>query len=126
MLIALLALTIFLYVNQGDGNGDPISRILQAQEKIPTVVQDNESADAAAHLIQEMASKHEIFVKELKKLQFESLEADRNYDVRANAYEPILNKLEALQAAHHKEDLLPLREELKGHLTREEWEKLFK
>ena len=126
MLIALLALTIFLYVNQGDGNGDPISRILQAQEKIPTVVQDNERADAAAHLIQEMASKHEIFVKELKKLQFESLQADWDYDVTADAYEPILAKLEDLQDAHHKGDLLPLREKLKGQLTREEWEKLFK
>ena len=124
MLIALFA--ILLYVTLSPGTTEPMSRILEGQKRMPTFVKDTDRAHAAAEILLEMVNKQETFMKELKKLQFESLQADRDYNVTLDAYKPILAKLEELQATHHKGDLLRLREDLKEQVTQKEWKKLFK
>ena len=86
MLIALFA--ILLYVTLSPGTTDPMSRILEGQKRMPTVVKDTDRAIAGAEILQEMVNKQETFMKELTKLQFESLQADRDYNVTLDATSP--------------------------------------
>ena len=124
MLIAT-ALILFLWFGQGDAQTAPLARVQQAREVVPNIVTDAERADAAAGVLQEIQRSHEAYVKRLAELQTVFLNVDRNYEVTAGDYEPIVTEVEALQLEHQKE-LLELRVGLKGHLTREEWQRVFR
>ena len=123
MLIATTLLIYFLFFQ--DGKADPVLKLQGVQEGVTKVVKEPTRADAAAGVLQEIQNSQEAYRKRLTELEAEFLEVDRNYEVAASDYEPLITEVEALQLAH-EEDLRRLRVGLKEHVTREEWKRLFK